>query len=51
MVQHFAENRVQQTVDGNPYLARTICELMADAIDYPLFHTRAARCDHMCPIH
>ena len=39
MVQHLAEHQVQQLVEGNRHLARTICELLADGIDYPLFHT------------
>ena len=47
MVQHLAENQVQQLVEGNRHLTRTICELLADTIDYPLFHTREARCTQM----
>ena len=45
MVQHLVENRVQQMMDGDRNLAHTICEVMADAIDYPLFHNKKARCD------
>ena len=48
MVQHLAENRVQQMVAGDRNLAHTICEVMADTIDYPLFHTKRARCDQLC---
>ena len=47
MVQHLTELNVQQLVEGNHQLARTICELLADGIDYPLFHTREARCRRM----
>ena len=47
MVQHLAELNVQQLVEGNRQLARTICELLADGINYPLFHTREARCRRM----
>ena len=51
MVQHLAEHQVQQLIEGNCHLARTICELLVDAIDYPLFHTREARCNRMCLTH
>ena len=47
MVQHLTELHMQQLVKGNRQLARTICELLADGIDYPLFHTREARCRRM----
>ena len=38
-------------VDRGRSLAHTICELMADAFDYPLFHTRKARSDRILLIH
>ena len=38
-------------MDGNCHVARTICELMVDIIDYPLFHNREARCDCMRLMH
>ena len=48
MVQHLAENRVQQImVAGDCNLARSICEVMADAIDYPLFHTKIVHCHQL----
>ena len=47
MVQHLTELNVQQLVEGNCHLARTICELLANGIDYPLFHTHKARCRRM----
>ena len=39
MVQHLTKLNVQQLVEGNRHLARTICELLANAINYHLFHT------------
>ena len=51
MVQHLTKLNVQQLVEGNRHLARTICELLADTINYPLFHTREARCNRMCFTH
>ena len=47
MVQHLTELNVQQLAEGNRQLARTICEFLADAINYPLYHTREARCRRM----
>ena len=47
MVQHLTKLYVQQLVEGNRQLARTICEFLADGINYPLFHTREARCRRM----
>ena len=51
MVQYLAENRVQQMVDGDRSLTCTICELIADTIDFPLFHTRRAHCDCLRIMH
>ena len=47
MVQHLTKLHVQKLVEGNRQLACTICEFLADGIDYPLFHTRKARCRRM----
>ena len=51
MVQHLTKLNVQQLVEGNRHLAQTIFELPANAINYPLFHTRSARCNRMCFTH
>ena len=47
MVQHLTKLHVQQLVQGNRQLARTMCEFLADGINYPLFHTHEARCRRM----
>ena len=38
-------------VDGDRSLARTIYEVMVDAINFPFFHTRNTRCDHIRLMH
>ena len=47
MVQHLAELHVQQLVRDQRHLARTMCDFIADGVDYPLFHTRETRCSRM----
>ena len=47
MVQHLAELNVQQLVRDHRNLARTMCDFVADGVDYPGFHTREARCGRM----
>ena len=47
MVQHLTELHVQQLVRDHRHLARTMCDFVADGVDYPLFNTRKARCSRM----
>ena len=35
--------------DGDRSLTRRVVEVTADAIDYPLFHSKRARCARICP--
>ena len=49
-VQHLFERGVEGMVagQGNRTLTRRICEVMADALDYPLYHTKEVHCTRIC---
>ena len=53
VVQYLFEQGVQEMADGDRSLTCKVVEVTADAIDYPLFHSKRARCTRifqtLCP--
>ena len=48
VVQYLFKHGVQDMADGEQSLTRRVVEVTADAIDYPLFHSKRARCTRIC---